>query len=131
MLVGKATKASDILPVDEKKAMRAGFKFGISTDTQDITGEVLTNSNISISLERLENAAESFCGRYIAGSADVFSSFCRWEKDFMSLLVKAKQLSVSQDKEKVNYIKINSYDPLTREGVMSVSVSKRVLMSGP
>lgn len=40
VLIGKATKASDILPVDEKSYI-AGFKLGTATDTQDISGESL------------------------------------------------------------------------------------------
>ena len=37
VLIGKATKASDILPVDEKSYI-AGFKLGMATDTQDCKG---------------------------------------------------------------------------------------------
>lgn len=122
VLVGKATKASDILPIDEK-SYEAGFKFGISTDTQDITGEVLTNSNISISLEQLENAAESFVGD-ILQVPPMYSAVSVGGKRLYELARQGKTVEREPRQRKVNYIKINSYDPLTREGVMSVSVSK-------
>lgn len=122
VLVGKATKASDILPIDEK-SYEAGFKFGISTDTQDITGEVLTNSNISISLEQLENAAESFVGD-ILQVPPMYSAVSVGGKRLYELAREGKTIEREARSRKVNYIKINSYDSLTREGVMSVSVSK-------
>lgn len=122
VLVGKATKASDILPIDEK-SYEAGFKFGISTDTQDITGEVLTNSNIFISLERLENAAESFVGD-ILQIPPMYSAVSVGGKRLYELAREGKTIEREARPRKVNYIKINSYDSLTREGMMSVSVSK-------
>ncbi|MDR1564434.1 MAG: tRNA pseudouridine(55) synthase TruB [Oscillospiraceae bacterium] len=41
ILAGTATKAMDILPIGEKEYI-AGFKLGLRTDTQDITGRVLS-----------------------------------------------------------------------------------------
>jgi len=46
LLVGRATKACDILP-DQRKRYTATFRLGLTTDTQDITGTVLTNSSVS------------------------------------------------------------------------------------
>ena len=49
LFVGKATKAVDFCPDDTKEYV-AGFKFGITTDTQDITGKILTQNDSCISM---------------------------------------------------------------------------------
>ena len=41
ILIGRAAKAADVLP-DTDKVYRAGLKLGLTTDTEDITGEVLS-----------------------------------------------------------------------------------------
>ena len=41
ILIGRAAKAADVLP-DNDKVYRAGLKLGLKTDTEDITGEVLS-----------------------------------------------------------------------------------------
>ncbi len=47
IFVGNATKAVDYCP-DTSKEYRAEMKFGVTTDTQDITGEVIATSDIQI-----------------------------------------------------------------------------------
>lgn len=41
ILIGRAAKAADVL-LDNDKVYRAGLKLGLKTDTEDITGEVLS-----------------------------------------------------------------------------------------
>lgn len=41
ILIGRAAKAADVLP-DNDKVYRAGLKLGLTTDTEDVTGEVLS-----------------------------------------------------------------------------------------
>ena len=62
VLVGKATKLSDRF-LCEKKRYRAGFMLGIETDTYDITGNILSKKNISVSKLELLKCIESFCGK--------------------------------------------------------------------
>ena len=61
VFVGGATKAVDIIP-DTDKSYRAGFRLGLTSDTQDIWGEVLSRSEGSISAEMLEAAMAGFRG---------------------------------------------------------------------
>lgn len=61
VFVGGATKAVDIIP-DTDKSYRAGFRLGLTSDTQDIWGEVLSRSDVSISAEILEAAMAGFRG---------------------------------------------------------------------
>ena len=62
VLVGAAAKALDILP-NTDKGYDAGFKLGISTDTQDITGKVLDEKSVSqISAEMISKEMKAFEG---------------------------------------------------------------------
>jgi len=61
VFVGGATKAVDIIP-DTDKSYRAGFRLGLTSDTQDIWGEVLTTAEAVISAEMLEQALTGFRG---------------------------------------------------------------------
>ena len=47
IFVGNATKAVDYCP-DTSKEYRAEMKFGVTTDTQDITGEIIATSDIQV-----------------------------------------------------------------------------------
>jgi len=59
--VGNATKAVDILP-SENKEYRAVIHFGITTDTEDISGEVLTRCDDVVGDEAIKEAVKSFIG---------------------------------------------------------------------
>ncbi len=62
IFAGNATKCCDILPNSDKTYV-AGFKLGLTTDTQDFTGKVLLErSPIGITSGKIEEAAKSFCG---------------------------------------------------------------------
>ncbi len=52
--IGNATKASDMI-LNEKKEYIAGIKFGVSTDTGDITGTIVKTDDTSIDAEALES----------------------------------------------------------------------------
>ncbi len=62
LYVGKATKAVDLNP-NQYKAYIATFKFGIKTDTGDITGEVLETSNGFPGEDEIKKMAEKFVGK--------------------------------------------------------------------
>ncbi len=61
ILLGKATPASDILP-EQSKRYTAGITFGITTDTQDTTGEVTRECTPSFTEQDLLTALEKFSG---------------------------------------------------------------------
>lgn len=61
VFIGNATKAVDFCP-DDTKQYRAGFKFGITTDTQDITGNVLALSNQYVSRNKMPMIERKFTG---------------------------------------------------------------------
>ena len=62
VLVGRAVKASDMI-VSDSKVYRAGLTLGITTDTEDTTGEVLTRSDKIPSREEAMAVFASFVGK--------------------------------------------------------------------
>jgi tRNA pseudouridine55 synthase len=61
--VGKATKLADYIQADVKQ-YKAVLRLGITTTTEDTSGEVLTQSNITSSDADVESAISSFVGEY-------------------------------------------------------------------
>ncbi|TYQ13045.1 UNVERIFIED_CONTAM: tRNA pseudouridine55 synthase [Acetivibrio alkalicellulosi] len=61
--IGKATKAIEYL-IDKNKVYRTEMILGVSTDTQDATGNVIKRSVVNVSCEDIEKALESFIGKY-------------------------------------------------------------------
>lgn len=61
--VGKATKLCELL-LDKEKAYEAVMLLGVTTDTEDMTGTVLTETNARVTEEEVRAAAEKFTGVY-------------------------------------------------------------------
>jgi tRNA pseudouridine55 synthase len=63
ILIGEATKLTPYL-VDQDKEYRATIRFGMTTDTHDVSGRVLSESPVAdLSVSRLEEACRPFVGR--------------------------------------------------------------------
>lgn len=63
IMIGNAVKASQFL-TDGEKCYRARMRLGLSTDTEDITGNVVKESEARPSFDQLLLAAKSFLGDY-------------------------------------------------------------------
>lgn len=61
--LGKATKVCDLL-TDKDKEYKAVLLLGQETDTQDITGTVLNQADVTVTEEEVKNAILSFVGEY-------------------------------------------------------------------
>lgn len=62
--LGKYTKLNEILSSEEKEYI-AEVKLGYFTDTLDITGTVLKESEVNLTLENLKNVFDNFPRRYL------------------------------------------------------------------
>ena len=62
LLIGKAAVMQEVLS-DHDKSYKAGVRLGISTDTGDVTGNVLQSEKVSVSTEDFEKALSSFVGK--------------------------------------------------------------------
>ena len=76
--LGKATKLCDML-TDTKKEYRAVFRLGLTTDTEDIWGETLRESDISVSEDEVRKTICSFKGSYDQ-IPHVFCLESKWQK---------------------------------------------------
>ena len=61
--LGNGTKLCDML-TDRNKEYVAEFLLGISTDTQDTTGTILSRKEVNITYEQLRKAVQTFVGEY-------------------------------------------------------------------
>ena len=61
--VGKATKLCELL-LDKEKAYEAVMLLGVTTDTEDMTGTILTETKARITEEEVRAVAEKFTGVY-------------------------------------------------------------------
>ncbi len=62
VLLGRAAKACEYLVCD-RKTYRAGLRLGLTTDTEDITGTILTQSNDIPSKEEFDASLDAFRGK--------------------------------------------------------------------
>lgn len=60
--VGKATKLSDVI-MDGKKSYRAMLRLGITTTTEDASGEVLETKEVDFNEDKIREVVASFIGR--------------------------------------------------------------------
>lgn len=62
ILVGSACAAQEYL-TNHDKVYLAGMRFGLTTDTGDVTGEVIRENDISLSSERVKEVLSTFVGK--------------------------------------------------------------------
>ncbi|MDD6213816.1 MAG: tRNA pseudouridine(55) synthase TruB [Firmicutes bacterium] len=120
--VGKATKAADMLTMSDK-AYRAQLVFGMTTDTLDASGEILSDQPVHASHENIEKAIKSFIGE-IEQIPPMFSAI---KKDGKKLYDLARRgITVEREKRKVTIydIEIIDIDTENYTAVIDVSCSK-------
>lgn len=61
--LGRGTKLCDLL-TDKDKTYEAVLLLGITTDTEDITGQILTRNEVTVSPEQVRATAAKFIGAY-------------------------------------------------------------------
>ncbi len=86
ILVGRATALSSLM-LDADKKYIATIRLGLTTDTDDITGNILTQNAVSVSKKELETALQHFTGE-IMQTPPMFSAL---KKDGVRLYKLARQ----------------------------------------
>ena len=122
LLLGKATRAASLLE-DTDKEYEAGFRLGVSTDTEDSTGKVLETSDTPVSREVLESLLPRFRGE-IMQVPPMYSAVSKDGKRLYELA--RKGIEVERDARPVTIFKLEliEYHEETREGKLAVSCSK-------
>ena len=122
VMVGRAVKASEFLTADEKEYV-ATLKLGITTDTEDITGEILSEYKGEMpDFETVKNAVSSFAGE-IEQVPPMYSAL---KKDGKKLLDLARQgITIEREARKVRVDAIEVFETdKADEFLLNVRVSK-------
>lgn len=117
ILLGNATKIQELLQNSDKEYL-ATFKLGLTTDTLDITGKVLSESVVNVSLDDIKNILPKFCGE-INQVPPMFSAI---KKNGIKLYDLARKgISIKRDPRLVT---INSIDLIDFDGdIIKILVS--------
>lgn len=121
LLFGNATRAADIIPNKTKRYI-AKFKLGITTDTQDITGKVLSETeNFSVTRQEVEDALSQFMGE----TEQIPPMYSAVQIDGKRLYDLARQgLEVERKPRKITVTKAELIDFDGINGMVSFTVSE-------
>ena len=106
IMLGHCTRFIELLP-EHRKSYTARVKLGITTDTLDITGEVLSENPVNVTLERLLSVAENFKGE-ISQVPPMYSAL---KKDGERLYDLARKgIEIERESRKITIKKLEIYD---------------------
>ncbi len=119
IMLGHCTRFIELLP-EHRKSYTARVKLGITTDTLDITGEILSKKPVSVTKEQLLNVAEKFKGE-ILQTPPMYSAI---KKDGERLYDLARKgIEIERESRKITIEKLEIYDFDGNEFSMDVTCS--------
>ena len=122
VLLGKAAKAQVFMENSFKEYL-AGFKLGVRTDTQDITGTVIKETDVKVSREDVEKAALSFTGD-IKQIPPMYSALKRNGVKLYDMARRGVEVEREARDITIHNIELLDYDETTKEGKLKVKCSK-------
>lgn len=122
VFVGTATKACDIMP-DSSKSYCAEFRLGCTSDTQDITGEILTMSDSDVSEDDIRAVIPQFTGK-IMQLPPMYSAVQVNGRRLYDLARQGIEVDRKPREIEVKTLRLESYDPETRGGTLYIACSK-------
>lgn len=119
IMLGHCTRFIELLP-EHKKSYTARVKLGITTDTLDITGEVLSENEVNVTLEQLLSVAENYKGD-ILQTPPMYSAL---KKDGERLYDLARKgIEIEREQRQITIEKLEIYDFDGTEFSMDVTCS--------
>ena len=122
VLLGTATRAAELLPVQDKRYI-AGFRLGVVTDTLDITGSVICEKPVGASREDVENSLDGFRGD-IMQVPPMYSALHVDGQRLYDLARKGVEVERQARPVTVSRLELLAYDENTHEGRLEVLCSK-------
>ncbi len=122
VFVGTATKACDIMP-DNTKSYRAGFKLGMVTDTQDITGKITAESDKTVSVDELSAIIPEFTGK-IMQLPPMYSAVQVNGRRLYDLARQGVEVERTPREIEIFSINVINYDEENRCGEMEINCGK-------
>lgn len=118
--LGHATKLVEMLTAQEKE-YEAGFRLGMTTDTQDISGKVISQSDLFVTRNELCEAAAAFLGEYNQ-TPPMYSAVKIGGQKLYEIARKGKEIDRPARKVRIHSLEISKYD--YPEASMRVCCSK-------
>lgn len=122
VLLGAATRAAELLPIQDKR-YTAGFRLGVTTDTLDVTGTVLTEQECDVSREQVEEALEKFRGD-IMQIPPMYSAVHADGRRLYDLARQGIEVERKPRPVTIYELELLDYDPETGEGRLDILCSK-------
>ncbi len=119
---GAATRICDQIE-DWHKSYHAECRFGLCTDTQDLTGQVLETHEVTCSEEEIRDAAASFQGPY-EQVPPMYSALKVGGKRLYELARQGKSVERKARCVCIDEIRVGSYDPDEHVAELDVTCSK-------
>lgn len=122
ILIGRATKLQSFIS-DSNKEYIAKFQLGITTDTLDVTGSILSSAKSNVKITEFEKVLDEFRGE-INQIPPMFSAV---QKNGVRLYNLARKgIEVPRDARKIiiNELKLLSFDEDLQQGAFVVNCSK-------
>ncbi len=120
--IGRAAKSADLNPALDK-CYTAGFKFGVTSDTEDIWGNLNGSDDTAVTKEQLLSVTDSMKGD-IMQTPPMYSAVKVGGKKLYELARQGIEIERQARQITVHEIKVLSYDEAAKEGVISVHCSK-------
>lgn len=120
--LGKGTKLVDLI-TDKDKTYIAELKLGVTTDTQDLSGQILTTREVNVNLEQLEASIEKYIGGY-EQLPPMYSAIKVNGKKLYELARQGKEIERKRRRVQIDHIRILEYLEATHEVKIEVDCGK-------
>ncbi|MEE1491013.1 MAG: tRNA pseudouridine(55) synthase TruB, partial [Massilioclostridium sp.] len=121
VFLGRATKAISLLP-DHTKRYTAGFQLGLTSDTLDSTGTILSRSHSTLTQQELLAALEQYRGT-ISQIPPMYSALKVEGKRLYELARQGKTVERKPRKVEIFQLELLSFDTKLQTGVLDVGCS--------
>lgn len=120
--IGRAAKTADLNPVSDKK-YHATFRLGVTTDTEDVWGKVLTEDEKSVTLAEITDAVKAMQGD-IMQMPPMYSAVKINGKRLYDLARQGIEVERAARPVTVYSIELSDYDRQNRTGTLDIHCSK-------
>lgn len=122
LFFGSATKLCAVLP-NEDKRYAAGIKFGVTTDTEDITGKVLTEREAAVTEQEFAAVINEFTGKQLQ-TPPMYSAVKVGGRPLYDLARKGKEVERPAKEIEVYSISVLKFEHGTQSAEIEVSCGK-------
>lgn len=120
--IGRAAKTADLNPVSDKR-YRATFRLGVTTDTEDVWGKVLTKSEKPVTFAEITDAVKTMQGD-IMQIPPMYSAVKINGKRLYDLARQGVEVERAARPVTVYSIELSDYDEEKRTGTLDIYCSK-------